>query len=219
MRSDDERAEQAEQALLPWDALADRLSAARVVLLDGFSGAGKTTVADALAAASSRAGQERRLVRLEEHVHGWHALADAVDALRVDLLLPLAAGRPGRLRRWDWVRGQPARETRVASGERLLVEGSGAAAAGTGPAREGAVVVWVQADPEARRTRLDARADADAYRPWRDVWARQEHALAEAHGAGREADLVVALPPDGGPGVDLAVGPDGGGTSGGRKSC
>ena len=182
------------------------------MLVDGFSGAGKSTVADALAAADRAAGRPRQLLRLDEHVHGWEALADAVDALHREVLAPLAAGRGGRLRRWDWVAGRPGGWTSVPCSGRLLVEGSGAAAA-VGTARPGVAVVWVAATAAQRTARLDARADADVYRPWRDVWARQEHALAQAHGAGREADLVVALPPDGGPGVDLLVGPGDGGTS------
>ena len=64
-----------------------------VVAIDGPSGAGKTTLADALA---ERLGCP--VVHLDELYPGWSGLAAGIDRLDAEVLAPLAAGEPAEAR-------------------------------------------------------------------------------------------------------------------------
>lgn len=179
-----------------WAALAadlrdrpPRAGSTRVVLVDGRSGSGKTTLADRLAPHLGSQVVRLETVHLEDHVHGWTGLEDAVQALSDDVLVPLAAGRPGHLQRYDWAAGEPGEVTVVPPAPVVLVEGNGVLAV---PARHlVAATVWLEVPAEVREERLDAREDAELYRPYRETWAAQEDRLAARSRPLRTADLVV----------------------------
>ena len=92
---------------LPADALriglalrlaAPRAGATRVVAIDGRSGAGKTSLAAALA---SQLGAP--VVSLEGLYGGWDGLEHGIVLLVSEVLEPLAAGQAARVPRYDWV--------------------------------------------------------------------------------------------------------------------
>src|SRR4051794_41387260 len=99
----------------------------RLVTVDGPSGAGKTRLAGRLARALDRAP----IVHLDFFYPGWDGLAAGVE-LAVDWVArPLAAGRPARWRRYDWVTGRFAEwrgGARAPRGARAGCGGGGAAA-------------------------------------------------------------------------------------------
>jgi hypothetical protein len=148
------------------------VGALRLVTVDGFSGAGKTQLAGALAAALGGAP----VVHLDDLYPGWDGLAAAVPLAVEWVATPLVAGRFAQ-----WVLTRPA--------EVVLLEGCGA---GTGALRPyTSTAIWVRASAAARDRRLRARPDWAGYAPHRDRWAAQESAL---HGADRtweHADVVV----------------------------
>jgi hypothetical protein len=156
----------------------------RVVGIDGLSGSGKSSFA-------SRLGDELNapVLSVDDLVPGWDALAQAPGLLADGVLVPLAAGRPGRYRRYDWAAGRLAEWVDLAPGGLLIAEGC---CAGVEPA--GGLLsylIWMDAPAGQRRRRLGLRADWPAYAPFTERWARQESALqATANTAGR-ADLVV----------------------------
>ncbi len=154
-----------------------------VVALDGPSGAGKTTLADAVA---SDLGCP--VVRLEDLYPGWDGLAEGVRLLHERVLEPLSRGEVARYRAWDWLASAWGQERTVAPVPLLVVEGCGASA---GPAGElAAVRVWLDAPSDVRRQRGLAR-DGETYAPWWDSWAAQERALFDADGTRARADLVL----------------------------
>ena len=171
-------------------AAAATLGRRPVVLVDGGSGSGKSTLALMLVAqwAANRPGEEVSLVRLDDIYPGWDGLEVAVLQLVDDLLVPVAAGRPGRWRRWDWTTEGPAEWHRVDPAAALVVEGSGALSRAS---RTLATLgVWVELDAAERRRRAIAR-DGELYEANWDRWAEQEACFAERERPVRLADVEI----------------------------
>ncbi|WP_422747584.1 hypothetical protein ACN27E_06575 [Mycobacterium sp. WMMD1722] len=169
------------------DDLVRRLteSGAQTVLIDGRSGAGKSMLADRLAASWAAAV----IVRLDDIYPGWDGLAWAAEHIRTELLVPRAGGRPGRWRQWDWDRAAPAGVHTVEPGGRLIVEGVGTLTAANRALAD--FGIWVQT-PDADRKRRALERDGDTYRPHWDRWAAQEDAFIARHRPRELADVVVA---------------------------
>src|SRR5699024_9941139 len=102
--------------------------AARVgglVLVDGTSGAGKTTAARDLAA-----GTGARVLHMDDLYAGWEGMAHATATLE-RILTERAAGRTPRWRRWDWHASAWGEEDSIAPDVPLIVEGCGSVTAVT----------------------------------------------------------------------------------------
>ncbi|MFC4051454.1 uridine kinase [Actinomadura syzygii] len=190
-------------------ALAARLLAlppscgpSRLVAVDGPSGAGKSTFADRLAevlvgAGGAPGGAGGRppsegtvgapVVRSDDFRVPWDA--DPLtwwEPLRRAVLDPVGAGRPGALRRYDWRRGAYGPAEEVPAAPVLLVEGVGAAWAGS-PA---AFRIWIDAPLDLRRARAADRDGAEYADAW-DRWSARETAFFAADGTRARADLHV----------------------------
>lgn len=144
------------------------------VLVDGPSGAGKTTFAEAVAL---RAGL--RVVHLDDFYPGWAGLAEASRMVVDHVLHPVAPG----FRRWDWTVGQPAGWVPLDPAESVIIEGVGAIT-GASIAAAGALgevlTVRISAPAPVRRERALKR-DA-GYGPFWETWARQEELHFAEHG-------------------------------------
>lgn len=160
----------------------------RVVALDGPSGSGKSSLADALA---ERTGAP--VVRTDDFVPGWTGLGRMPPALARGLLAPLARDETAWPPRWSWVRDDWVRALPVEPVPLLVLDGCGS---GSRPLRPFlSVLVWVEADVATRKERALAR-DGEAYAPWWDTWAEQERRLFAAEGTRAAADLVVRTDAD-----------------------
>lgn len=159
------------------------LGPGRLVCVDGPAGSGKTTLAGAVAQAVPGA----QLVQCDDLLHGWRGLP-GLAATVVDLLAPLAGGKVGSWRRWDWLADDWAETHHVSPGGLLVIEGVGS----WSPAIAGlvGVLVWVEADADLRLSRGIAR-DGEAMRTHWLQWRIDEDALFAAHGTRDHADLVV----------------------------
>jgi uridine kinase len=157
-----------------------------VILLDGGSGAGKTSLAASVAEAwRTTRGEELLLVSLDDVYPGWHGLAAGSAAVpRI-----LAALDPG-YRRWDWERSQPADWVAVNPHAPILIEGCGALTL------ESAILatcrVWLELDESVRKVRALAR-DKGGYDPYWDMWAAQEQSLWRQNHPWTLADLTVKV--------------------------
>ncbi|WP_258027938.1 hypothetical protein [Microbacterium testaceum] len=161
-----------------------------VVVLDGRSGAGKSSLARRLVA--TWPGRSRvQLVALDDVYPGWDGLADGVDYARRTILSPHARGLVGVWERWDWETGSRAEAYAVDPSLPLLVEGAGLLTPEV--ARVADVSVWVDAPLSSRKTRALGR-DGETYRPHWDRWAAQEKHHLAAHDPAHLADLVVTIP-------------------------
>ena len=165
----------------------------RIVAVEGRSGSGKSTVAERVRRALADRGEPVAVLTMEDLYPGWDGLAEAPGLLQQWVLEPLRRGRTAAWRRQDWERGAFGTEwvdlpPELAGREgTLLVEGCGSGAASVGDLLD--LLVWVEAPVHKRYQRLDRRDDAEAYAPYRALWARQEDDLyARAHPRER-ADL------------------------------
>ncbi|QCR42917.1 ATP-binding protein [Curtobacterium sp. SGAir0471] len=149
-----------------------------VVLVDGRSGTGKTTLGDALAA---RLGAG--VVHLDDVYPGWDGLRAAADAVVSDVL-----GTRSGYRRWDWGRSEPAGWVPLEPDAPLVVEGCGALSRASAPLAT--LRVWLEADDEVRRDRAIGRDGEVFAREW-ERWAAQERAFIAAEAPRALADVVV----------------------------
>ena len=161
-----------------------------VVLIDGRSGSGKTSLARALVARWPLRGRVQ-LVALDSLYPGWDGLADGAEAARDLILRPHARGLIGVWERWDWEASAPAEAHAVDPSLPLIVEGSGLLTAAT--ARLGDVRVWLESPPQSRMRRALQR-DGETYRPHWARWAEQEERHLALDEPTRRATHVFAIP-------------------------
>ena len=157
-----------------------------VILLDGGSGAGKTSLAVQLATSwrASR-GDELQVVSLDDIYPGWDGLASGSAAVPA----VLASSNAG-YRRWDWTASQPSDWVTVDPHRPILVEGCGALTRASAPLAT--CRVWLELDEPVRKARALAR-DKGAYDPYWDLWAAQEHTHWRTNRPWRLADLTVQV--------------------------
>jgi len=158
------------------------LGTGRLLCLDGPAGSGKTTLA---AAVAGLAGAP--VVHMDDLYPGWDGLL-RVDPEVLGLLRPLAAGRTGRYRRYDWSAGEYRETHEVEPGPLLVLEGVGS---GNRAWRDlVTTLVWLEAPKEVRLERALAR-DGDGLREHWTGWTRDEERLFAEQGTRAGADLVV----------------------------
>jgi hypothetical protein len=162
-------------------AVPARCGRTRLVGVDGPSGAGKTQLAVALAAALG----EPPLVCMDELYPGWDGLAAGVARLRSEVVAPLCAGRAATYRRWDWARGADGELRDLGVPPLLVVEGVGA-----GAAQGISLLIWLDA-PEEVRYRRAMNRDGDTYAPHWARWAAQERAHFAADCTADRADVQI----------------------------
>ena len=165
------------------DGRPPTLGSGRLVCVDGPAGSGKTTLADAIAAARPGA----RVVHMDDLYPGWDGLPH-VGAQLDSLLGPLSEDAPGRYRRWDWHAGRFAETVTVPPADLLVLEGVGAGS--RSHARLVTVLAWVSAPPSLR-LRRGLERDGPALAPEWERWmgAEAEHFARE--GTEARADLLV----------------------------
>jgi uridine kinase len=156
----------------------------RLVTVDGFSGSGKSALADAVGLALVAP-----VLSMEELYPGWDGLAAAVPLAVEWIAAPLAAGRPARWWPWDWTRGARAGPRELAPVPLVLLEGCGSGARALRPFTD--TSIWVHTPAEQRERRLRARRDWAGYAPHRARWAAREAAWHTAEQTPERADLVV----------------------------
>jgi cytidylate kinase len=124
---------------------------------------------------------------------GWDGLAAGVEALRRDVVAPLAEGRPARYRRWDWTKNVYAEPRDLGTPPVLVIEGVGAGA--VAPSAEGptaSLLVWLDA-AEAIRHRRAMERDGATYAPHWARWAAQERAHFAADRTRERADVAFCF--------------------------
>jgi len=164
---------------------APRLGPVRLVCVDGPAGAGKSTLAAALA---GRLGRRCAVVHMDDLYEGWTGLGGVWGRVERQLLAPLADGHPARYRRYDWRAGAFAEWVDVPVPDVLVLEGCGSAPR----AVDGRAVlrVFVEAPADVRLSRGLAR-DGDGQRDHWVAWMREEAVEFASQDTRARADVVV----------------------------
>ncbi|WCD85308.1 hypothetical protein KPP03845_101635 [Streptomyces xanthophaeus] len=149
-------------------ALPPSLGPVRLIGVDGHAGSGKSTFAGRLGEALGGAPVlHLDDVATHEELFGWQ------ERLRVQVLKPLAAGRPAHWAPYDWVERRFGAERVLEPAAVLLVEGVGAGRRALRPHL--ARLLWMETPREeswGRGRRRDGRELSDFW----DGWERAERA-------------------------------------------
>ena len=144
-----------------------------LVLVDGRSGAGKTRLAESLAADRSAF-----LISIDDSYPGWDGLDAGSWHIFSHVILPWSRGESGSYQTWDWKRSRPVEWVQVPSDTPLVVEGCGAIR------REceglGAEMIWLDVGEDERKKRAIAR-DGQSYVTQWARWAMQEERFLSLH--------------------------------------
>lgn len=160
-----------------------------VVLIDGPSGVGKTTVADALVSAWPETGLQR--VNMDDLYPGWEGLGAASRAVVEHLLRPIRDRRTGWWRRWDWSEATAAEWHRASPLRPLLVEGCGSLSRESSDLAD--VRVWIDGERDVRRRRALSR-DRGAFDPYWELWEGQTREFIARERPAELADLHLSIP-------------------------
>jgi uridine kinase len=156
--------------------------------VDGFGAAGKTT----LAAAVARALPGAVVVHVDDFarpsVPTWER-----DRFVAQVLVPLAAGRPGRYQRWDWPTDTAAEWHDVPPGVPVVVEGVSSTDVRLGVPWD--VRIWVEADREVRLARALERDGEAMLERWLTDWMPSEERYAAVQRPQDRADFRVRTSP------------------------
>ncbi len=153
--------------------------------IDGFGGAGKTTVADRLAAAVP----DSCVVHVDDFSGpnvpewDWPRFLEQVRA-------PLLAGRPARYQRWDWVRDEPGEWVAIPAHVPVIVEGVSSTRAEVGISWD--VQIWVDAPRDVRLRRARERDGAALLPRWLKDWMPSEERYTAREQPQRRVDFVVS---------------------------
>jgi uridine kinase len=176
-------------------ALADRVRAAsprlgtvRLIVVDGPAGSGKTTLAAALAASLRASGTEVAVFHLDDIYDGWAGLDGVGERFAAWVLEPLADGRPGRYRRYDWAAGEFAEWCDLPVPDVLVVDGCGAAQRSIDDVVS--LRIWVEA-PAALRLERGIARDGEALREEWKRWMTLEAEHFSRESTRERADVVV----------------------------
>ncbi|MFC9983404.1 hypothetical protein ACFU0W_02560 [Microbacterium keratanolyticum] len=172
-------------------AAVEEVSASNaVVVIDGRSGAGKTTIARLLSESWPLLAPAQTIA-LDSIYPGWDGLDEGSERARELILLPHGRGLHSTWQRFDWVAGEYAESHAVDPNRGLIVEGSGILTPRS--ARLADVRVWVESPDAVRRTRALTR-DGDTYRPHWERWARQEERHIRRDDPRSLATIVIDVP-------------------------
>jgi hypothetical protein len=170
-------------------SLPPRCGDVRLIAVDGYGAAGKSTFAGRLAAALDGAPvlHTDDFASWEDLVDWWPNVARVLEAL--------AAGRSARFRAYDWALRKPGRLTSIAPSENVVLEGVSSGRTEFEPWLS--AVVWIETPQVSRLSRGVAR-DGESMR---DQWLAWMNAEDEFFARDRVADRTDFLV-DGAPMVE-----------------
>lgn len=143
-----------------------------VVLIDGRSASGKTTIADQLQRKLFKDGETLpRVVHMDDLYEGWNGLQAGHDLLLRQILRPVSERRRANWQQWDWALDDRNEWREFEGGTPLIIEGCGSLSQVTAPLAN--LTLWLEAEDSVRQQRWVDRSGHD-HDVWWPVWAAQE---------------------------------------------
>ena len=156
-----------------------------VVLIDGRSASGKTTIADQLQRKLFKDGETLpRVVHMDDLYEGWNGLQAGHDLLLRQILRPVSERRRANWQQWDWALDARNEWREFEGGTPLIIEGCGSLSQVTAPFAN--LTLWLEAEDSVRKQRWVDRSGHD-HDEWWPVWAAQE---LEFYARERSADIA-----------------------------
>jgi uridine kinase len=153
-----------------------------VIAIDGLGGAGKSTLAAALAT------ELEAVVIHTDDFASWDVPLGWWPRVLAEVLEPLSEGRAARFQRYDWDRRELAEWREVAPGGVVILEGVSSSRVAFRPFL--AFTIWVETPRDTRLERGLERDGADALPLW-EGWMAEEDAWVEREHPRRSADYLV----------------------------
>ena len=167
--------------------VAELAAGRRLVLVDGLSASGKSTLAAAVVAAT---GTPVAVVRGDDFIRRGTTEWDRARFVR-DVLVPLSRGDDAAYRPWPWDAVTPAGWVSVPAGSGVILEGVAVSDLDPRDVPVGdPLIVWVET-PEPERVRRALARAPHRFACWRDDWLPLERAWAERSRPWERAHLVV----------------------------
>jgi uridine kinase len=143
-----------------------------LLIIDGRSGSGKTSLAKAIQERLFKDGESLpRVIHMDDLYDGWHGLQAGHDYLLRNILKPLEDKRVASWQEYDWEIGERNRWREFSGGTPLIVEGCGSLSSSTAPLAQ--LSIWVSAHTDVRQSRWISRVGHD-HDQWWPIWAAQE---------------------------------------------
>lgn len=164
-------------------------SASSLILIDGPSGVGKTTLAAELQQYLASQGAEPFVLHLDDLYPGWNGLQAGSD-IAAELLRARARREKLRWQRYDWTTEAHEEWVELAPEHSLIVEGCGALNAHTAELAD--VRIWLDAPYRLRRERALSREGEDYDAHWA-VWNAQFDEYVRTHRPRAFANMTRVL--------------------------
>ena len=175
--------------------LCDNATRPVIILIDGRSGSGKTTIASSITHHLRAIGQGARTLHMDSIYPGWEGLAAGSYTLEC-VLSHLRTRGESPCPTWDWETSTLGRPLQLTTDTPLIVEGCGSLT--TTSAALADMRIWRETPDDLRRHRALTR-DGDMFRPYWDMWAQQEDEHLATHNPRALADIILvgdhATPP------------------------
>ncbi len=153
-----------------------------LIAVDGYGGAGKSTLARLIAAT-----YDATVVHTDDFA-SWDNPIDWWPRLLDQILRPLGRNEQARYQRFDWVSGQLAEWHDLPPGGLVLIEGVTSSRAEFRPYLAGSI--WLETPAEVRLRRGLERDGEQARGQWLE-WMAAERRWGAAHQPWADADLVL----------------------------
>ena len=167
------------------DRLPDKGSG--LILIDGASGTGKTTLAARLVDAWPR-DRDVTVIHMDDLYDGWQGLRAGMRLLADTVVPRLSSGEVTRLPRFDWSRGVYGEGTLLSSAGDVIVEGCGCFV--VPPDYQNSARIWLDGEDDIRRERALGRGGEGFEHHWSE-WEQQFDTYVREDGPAATASLRV----------------------------